>query len=95
MKWICLIALCSSPAWPQAASNDGDSAGVAFLNYIHVVNNLDKTLAFYHDVFELDGEAQLLPNPGISEPWHPGSGEFSRSASATRCAPSPEHELRF
>ena len=66
MKWICLIALCSSgPAWPQAASNDGDSAGVAFLNYIHVVNNLDKTLAFYHDVFELDGEAQLLPNPGI------------------------------
>ena len=46
MKWICLIALCSSgPAWPQAASNDGDSAGVAFLNYIHVVNNLDKTLA--------------------------------------------------
>jgi catechol 2,3-dioxygenase-like lactoylglutathione lyase family enzyme len=66
MKWICLIALCSSgPAWPQAASNDGDSAGVAFLNYIHVVNNLDKTLAFYHDVFELDSPAQLLPNPGI------------------------------
>src|SRR6516162_3846086 len=66
MKWICLIALCSSgPAWPQAASNDGDSAGVAFPNYIHVVNNMDKTLAFYHDVFELDIPAQLLPNPSI------------------------------
>jgi catechol 2,3-dioxygenase-like lactoylglutathione lyase family enzyme len=66
MKWIYLIALCSSgAAWPQAASTDGDAAAVAFLNYIHVVNSLDKTLAFYRDVFELDGEASLLPNRGI------------------------------
>ena len=63
MKWIFLIALCSSGlAWPQAASTDGDAAAVAFLNYIHVVNSLDKTLAFYRDVFELTGDTRVLPN---------------------------------
>ena len=66
MKWICLIALCGSgTAWSQAASNDGDAAA-EILNDIHVVNRLDRTLAFYRDVFELNGEVQVFPNPGIA-----------------------------
>jgi len=48
MKWIFLIASCSSSAaWSQAVSTGGDAAPLAILNHIHVVNGLDKTLAFY------------------------------------------------
>lgn len=38
---------------------------VGMLNYIHAVNDLDKTLAFYHDVFGLDAQPHPLPNAGI------------------------------
>ena len=38
---------------------------VGILNYIHAVNNLEQTLAFYHDVFGLDGEPRPFPNPGV------------------------------
>jgi catechol 2,3-dioxygenase-like lactoylglutathione lyase family enzyme len=38
---------------------------VGILNYIHAVDDLDKTLAFYHDVFGLGGEPRPFPNPGV------------------------------
>jgi catechol 2,3-dioxygenase-like lactoylglutathione lyase family enzyme len=38
---------------------------VGILNYIHAVNDLDKTLAFYHEVFGLDGQPRPFPNPGV------------------------------
>jgi catechol 2,3-dioxygenase-like lactoylglutathione lyase family enzyme len=65
MKWICLIALYSGGAWSQSASNDGDAATAGILNDIHAVNSLEKALAFYRNVFELDGKARVLPNSGI------------------------------
>ena len=43
MKWICLIALCSSGATSaQAASKAGDTESPEILNHIHAVNSLDK-----------------------------------------------------
>jgi catechol 2,3-dioxygenase-like lactoylglutathione lyase family enzyme len=44
---------------------DGNAAAVEILNDIHAVNSLNKTLAFYRGVFELDGKARVLPNTGI------------------------------
>jgi catechol 2,3-dioxygenase-like lactoylglutathione lyase family enzyme len=38
---------------------------VGILNYIHAVNDLETTLAFYHDVFGIDGKPQPFPNPGV------------------------------
>jgi len=38
---------------------------VGILNYIHAVNNLDATLAFYDEVFGLKGEPRPFPNPGV------------------------------
>ncbi len=38
---------------------------VGILNYIHAVDSLDKTLAFYNDVFGLKGEPRPFPNPGV------------------------------
>jgi catechol 2,3-dioxygenase-like lactoylglutathione lyase family enzyme len=65
MRWLSLIALFgASAAWLQATSNDGDAA-VRGRNYIHVVNHLDTTLAFYRDVFGLDGQTQPLPSRGF------------------------------
>lgn len=32
---------------------------------IHAVNDLDTTLAFYRDVFGIDGQARDFPNPGV------------------------------
>ena len=38
---------------------------VGILNYIHAVNDLDTTLAFYNEVFGLKGEPRPFPNPGV------------------------------
>ncbi len=38
---------------------------VGILNYIHAVNDLDTTLAFYNDVFGFKGEPRPFPNPGV------------------------------
>jgi catechol 2,3-dioxygenase-like lactoylglutathione lyase family enzyme len=65
MKWICLIALFGSAPWSQAASNDGDAAAAEILNDIHAVNSLDKTLAFYEDVFGLDGQVEPFTSRGF------------------------------
>jgi catechol 2,3-dioxygenase-like lactoylglutathione lyase family enzyme len=37
----------------------------ALSHAIHAVNDLDTTLAFYRDVFGIDGKAQDFPNPGV------------------------------
>jgi catechol 2,3-dioxygenase-like lactoylglutathione lyase family enzyme len=38
---------------------------VGILNFIHAVDKLEPTLAFYHEVFGLDGEPRPFPNPGV------------------------------
>lgn len=38
---------------------------VGILNYIHAVQDLDKTLAFYREVFGLDGEPRPFPNSRV------------------------------
>lgn len=42
-----------------------DAPVVGILNYIHAVDDLGKTLAFYHEVFGLDGQPRPFPNPGV------------------------------
>jgi catechol 2,3-dioxygenase-like lactoylglutathione lyase family enzyme len=44
---------------------DTGSPVVGILNYIHAVNDLDTTLAFYSEVFGLKGEPRAFPNPGV------------------------------
>lgn len=60
------LLFASSVAFAQIgpAPNTGVPT-VGILNYIHAVNDLEKTLAFYHDVFGLDGEPRPFPNPGV------------------------------
>ena len=65
MKWICLIALYSGGAWSQSVSYNGNAAATGILNDIHAINSLEKSLAFYRGVFELNGKARVLPNTGI------------------------------
>lgn len=38
---------------------------VSLSHAIHAVENLDRTLAFYHEVFGLNGMPQDFPNPGV------------------------------
>jgi catechol 2,3-dioxygenase-like lactoylglutathione lyase family enzyme len=49
---------------PAHAPNTGVPT-VGMLNYIHAVNSLEPTLAFYHDVFGLDAAPREFPNPGV------------------------------
>src|SRR5579862_6050887 len=60
------LALLSSVAFAQfAPAPDTGVPTVGMLNWIHAVNDLSKTLAFYHEVFGLDAEARPFPNPGV------------------------------
>jgi catechol 2,3-dioxygenase-like lactoylglutathione lyase family enzyme len=60
------IPLISTFAFAQIgpAPNTGVPT-VGILNYIHAVNDLGKTLAFYDQVFGLKGEPRPFPNPGV------------------------------
>ena len=51
----CLAQTDTTPAAPVAG----------ILNYIHAVDRLDTTLAFYNDVFGLKAEPRPFPNPGV------------------------------
>jgi len=63
---IALLSLLSITAFGQfAPAPDTGVPTVGMLNWIHAVNDLDKTLAFYHEVFGLDAEARPFPNPGV------------------------------
>ena len=60
-----LIPFCTAAFAQIGPAPDTGVPTVGILNYIHAVNNLDKTLAFYHEVFGLDGEPRPFPNPGV------------------------------
>jgi catechol 2,3-dioxygenase-like lactoylglutathione lyase family enzyme len=49
----------------QADTPPSAAPVVGMLNYIHAVNDLETTLAFYNDVFGLKGEPRPFPNPGV------------------------------
>jgi catechol 2,3-dioxygenase-like lactoylglutathione lyase family enzyme len=58
------LAFAQTGTAPSSAPSDAPVVGM--LNYIHATNNLDTTLAFYHDVFGLDAPApRPLLSPGI------------------------------
>src|SRR5512146_2900230 len=66
MTRITLIVLCAvGGALLQAGPSEADVAVVGILNDAHAVNSMDKTLAFYRDVFGLNAGPRPLPNPGI------------------------------
>lgn len=48
-----------------AESSSQSAAVMSILNDIHAVNTLDKTLAFYREVFGLNAEPRPFPNPGV------------------------------
>jgi catechol 2,3-dioxygenase-like lactoylglutathione lyase family enzyme len=58
--------LLAGVAFAQTATVSSDAPVVGMLNYIHATNNLETTLAFYHDVFGLDAPApRPLSSPGV------------------------------
>jgi catechol 2,3-dioxygenase-like lactoylglutathione lyase family enzyme len=59
--FLAAAALAQTPP-AQAPSN---SPVVGILNYFHAVDSLDRTLAFYHDVFGLERDPSPFPNPGV------------------------------
>ena len=63
---LALLISLSTVAFAQigSAPNTGVPT-VGILNYIHAVNQLEPTLAFYHEVFGLDAEPRPFPNPGV------------------------------
>jgi catechol 2,3-dioxygenase-like lactoylglutathione lyase family enzyme len=65
MRYIPAILL-AGVAFAQTGTVPSDGPVVGMLNYIHATNNLDRTLAFYHDVFGLDAPApRPLTSPGV------------------------------
>jgi catechol 2,3-dioxygenase-like lactoylglutathione lyase family enzyme len=65
IRRLSLIVAAVATTAAQAASNDRATALTVIQNDIHAVSNLDKTLAFYHDVFGLDVETQPLTSRGF------------------------------
>ncbi|HTB18432.1 MAG TPA: VOC family protein [Bryobacteraceae bacterium] len=66
MKSILAAILFASAAFSQTGTVSAESPVLGMLNYIHATNNLDTTLAFYHDVFGLDAPApRPLLSPGV------------------------------
>jgi len=55
-------------AWAQTASPDSAKPRIRSLSHaIHAVNDLDTTLAFYREVFGLDGMPNDFPNPAVPQ----------------------------
>ena len=65
----CLIPLATAVAvvaWAQTESPDQAKPRIKSLSHaIHAVDDLDTTLAFYRDVFGLNGKAQDFPNAAV------------------------------
>ena len=65
----CLIPLATAVAvlaWAQTESPDQAKPRIRSLSHaIHAVEDLDTTLAFYRDVFGLNGKAQDFPNAAV------------------------------
>jgi catechol 2,3-dioxygenase-like lactoylglutathione lyase family enzyme len=65
MRFLSAIVL-AGVAFAQTGAVPSDGPVVGMLNYIHATNDLDRTLAFYHDVFGLDAPApRPLNSPGV------------------------------
>jgi catechol 2,3-dioxygenase-like lactoylglutathione lyase family enzyme len=65
MRSLAAIVL-ASVAFAQTGNAPSDGPVVGMLNYIHATNDLETTLAFYHDVFGLDAPApRPLLSPGV------------------------------
>jgi catechol 2,3-dioxygenase-like lactoylglutathione lyase family enzyme len=58
MKSFALAALCFASVAASAQT-------LGILNDIHAVNDLEKTLGFYKELFGLSGEIRPFPNPGV------------------------------
>ena len=58
MKSLVLAALCLGSVAASAQT-------VGILNDIHAVNDLEKTLGFYKELFGLTGDIRPFPNPGV------------------------------
>jgi catechol 2,3-dioxygenase-like lactoylglutathione lyase family enzyme len=55
-------------AWAQTGSGDQTKPQIRSLSHaIHAVEDLDTTLAFYRDVFGLNGMPQDFPNPAVPQ----------------------------
>ena len=65
MRLLLSLALFAAICFAQAETPPSAAPVVGILNYIHAVNDLERTLAFYHGVFGLDGEPRPFPNPGV------------------------------
>jgi catechol 2,3-dioxygenase-like lactoylglutathione lyase family enzyme len=63
---LAILVASAKIALAQTGTAPSDAPVVGMLNYIHATDDLDRTLAFYHDVFGLDAPApRPLPSPGI------------------------------
>jgi catechol 2,3-dioxygenase-like lactoylglutathione lyase family enzyme len=62
-----LIAITVSGQAPQPAPGSAppSSTTVGFMHAIHATNQVDKTLAFYTDVFGVGGKVQAFPNEAV------------------------------
>lgn len=62
-----LSAQSGGPASDAAPATDATPHVIGILNYVHAVNDVDKTVAFYRDVFGLEAGRQPsdFPNPGV------------------------------
>jgi catechol 2,3-dioxygenase-like lactoylglutathione lyase family enzyme len=61
-----VVALFAAVCFAQTGTSTPLAGPVlGILNYIHAVDNLDTTLAFYNEVFGLKGEPRPFPNPGV------------------------------
>jgi catechol 2,3-dioxygenase-like lactoylglutathione lyase family enzyme len=66
MRRLLVVTLFAAIGFAQTDTTPA-SAGpvVGVLNYIHAVNDLDTTLAFYNQVFGMKAEPRPFPNPGV------------------------------
>jgi catechol 2,3-dioxygenase-like lactoylglutathione lyase family enzyme len=65
MRFLAAILL-AGVALAQTGAAPSDGPVIGMLNYIHATQDLERTLAFYHDVFGLDAPApRPLNSPGI------------------------------
>jgi catechol 2,3-dioxygenase-like lactoylglutathione lyase family enzyme len=65
MRFLAAILL-AGVAFSQTGTAPAEAPVVGMLNYIHATNDLERTLAFYRDVFGLDAPApRPLLSPGV------------------------------
>jgi catechol 2,3-dioxygenase-like lactoylglutathione lyase family enzyme len=64
--FVAAVTAVSFAAWAQTESGDHTKPQIRSLSHaIHAVQDLDTTLAFYREVFGLNGTPQDFPNPAV------------------------------